>query len=209
MGSLRRTRPLSDNWGFDRGTPVDRYYIEKFLGGHVDRIHGRVLEIKDSGYTRKFGRGVERADVLDVDPNNRQATFVADLSASDSTPSNAFQCFILTQTLHLIYDLHGAIRHSHRMLAPGGTLLVTLPALSRVPHGDGLNYDYWRFTIASARKLFGGIFGADNVEVKSHGNVLAGIAFLAGLACEELTTAELETYDPYFPLIVSVVATKC
>src|SRR5689334_3710614 len=31
LGDLRRLTPISRNWGFDRGQPVDRYYIENFL----------------------------------------------------------------------------------------------------------------------------------------------------------------------------------
>ena len=27
----RHIRPISKKWGFDRGLPIDRYYIEKFL----------------------------------------------------------------------------------------------------------------------------------------------------------------------------------
>jgi hypothetical protein len=29
--SLRRTRPVSEQWGFDRGTPVDRFYFDDFV----------------------------------------------------------------------------------------------------------------------------------------------------------------------------------
>src|SRR5690348_8634455 len=31
FGDLRRLKPISVVWGFDRGRPVDRYYIEQFL----------------------------------------------------------------------------------------------------------------------------------------------------------------------------------
>ena len=34
-GSLRRLTPISDRWGLDRGTPIDRHYIEQFLGRHA------------------------------------------------------------------------------------------------------------------------------------------------------------------------------
>src|SRR5215210_6981680 len=54
-GTLRRTRPLSANYGLERGTPVDRVYIERFLKTHAEDIHGRVLEIRDPRYTRAFG----------------------------------------------------------------------------------------------------------------------------------------------------------
>ena len=39
------THPMSDSWGFERGTPVDRYYIERFLERNADAIRGDVLEI--------------------------------------------------------------------------------------------------------------------------------------------------------------------
>src|SRR6185503_9917132 len=61
------TEPLSHDWGFERGTPIDRYYIERFLDRRRGDVRGRVLEIKDDAYTRRYGSGVERADVLDVD----------------------------------------------------------------------------------------------------------------------------------------------
>ena len=33
-GDLRRTDPVSRDWGYDRGTPIDRRYIEEFLAAH-------------------------------------------------------------------------------------------------------------------------------------------------------------------------------
>jgi len=32
FGALRRLTPVSRIVGFDRGLPIDRYYIERFLG---------------------------------------------------------------------------------------------------------------------------------------------------------------------------------
>jgi SAM-dependent methyltransferase len=208
LGTLRRTTPLSAQWGFDRGTPVDRYYIEQFLAAHRADIQGRVLEIKDSAYTDRLGAGVTRRDVLDISPANPLATFVADLAAADHVPSSTFDCFILTQTLHLIYDTPAAIRHAHRVLRPGGVLLATLPALSRVSAGVGTGGDYWRFTVASAAALFGAAFGAGRVAVGSRGNVLSAVAFLTGMAGEELRRPELEADDPYFPVLITVRAVK-
>src|SRR5262249_52965698 len=34
FGDLRQLRPISPNFGLDRGRPVDRYYIENFLAQH-------------------------------------------------------------------------------------------------------------------------------------------------------------------------------
>jgi len=203
LGTARRTTPLSRHWGFDRGTPVDRYYIEQFLERHAADIRGRVLEVKDSTYTDQFGTAVTQRDVLDIDPLNPLATIVADLTAAEEVASNQFDCFILTQTLQMIYDTHAALRHAHRLLRPGGTLLVTVPAISRLTKPD-----FWRFTPAACVNLFGDVFGPGNVTVAGRGNVLTSVAFLEGMAHQELTRRELESDDEMFPMIVTVRAVK-
>ena len=201
---LRRTRPLSDVWGFDRGTPVDRHYIEGFLAEHRGDIRGRVLEVQDSAYTERFGSGVEGRDVLDIDPSNPRATIVADLADPGALPAGAFDCFILTQTLHLVYDLPAAARSCHRLLRPGGVLLATGPALSRVRGGT----DFWRFTPASLGRLLGEAFGPGQVAVRAYGNVLAATAFLSGMALEEVPARLLDRRDEHFPVIVAARAVK-
>jgi len=203
---LRRSEPLSRNFGYDRGTPVDRYYIERFLAEHRSSIRGSVLEVKDPTYTQRFGTGVQRSHVLDVNSGNPRATIVADLTAADALPSESFDCFILTQTLHLIYGVDAALRHAHRVLRPGGVLLVTVPAVIRVAPPP--EPDYWRFTADGCSRLFGDVFGTKQVAVRAYGNVLTCIAFLTGMAHEELSRTELEVEDPLFPLVITVRAVK-
>ena len=94
------------------------------------------------------------------------------------------------------------------MLQPGGVLLATVPAVSRVAYPPEVAPDYWRFTSAACSKLFGETFGPAQVTVRAHGNVLTCIAFLAGMALEELRRAELDADDPLFPTVVTVCAVK-
>jgi len=68
--------------------------------------------------------------------------------------------------------------------------------------------DYWRFTHVSLQRLFEEVFPAGNVTVGSRGNVLAAIAFLHGLAVEELKTEELDRHDPNFQCCVLLRAVK-
>jgi SAM-dependent methyltransferase len=204
---LRRTTPLSDVYGRDRGTPIDRYYIEGFLERERRFVVGDVLELLDDSYTVRFGSGVRRADVLDVDRGNRRATVVADLAAADPIPSEAYDCVILTQTLQYIYDVEAAVGHVRRILKPGGVVLCTVPCASRIDR-RALDSEYWRFTTASARTIFERSFGAENVAVEAHGNVLACVAFFEGIAAEELSRSELGVRDPLFPLVVTVRARR-
>ena len=202
-----RAAPFSSEWGADRGRCIDRYYIEDFLARHADDIHGTVLEVHDSDYTRQFGGArVAHADVVDIDPTNPRATVIADLRRASTIPAEHYDCFIMTQTLHLIYELRDVLAECRRILRPGGTLLVTLPCASRVAPEQGLDGDFWRFTPAAAARLFGEFF--DHVDARSYGNVLVTIAFLYGLACHELTREEFEAHDPDVPLIIGVRATK-
>jgi SAM-dependent methyltransferase len=194
------------DWGFDRGTPVDRYYIERFLNEYRSDIHGRVLEIKDAKYSRKFGVGVTQFGVLDIDASNRDATLIGDLSKADGLPTDSFDCFILTQTLQYIFDIRSAIENAYSMLSSNGVLLATVPSVSRIdPEASA---DFWRFTVASCSELFGKVFGPANVTLRSYGNVLTCCAFLQGLASEELSDSELATNDAAFPLIIGVRAVK-
>ncbi len=186
--------------------PVDRYYIESFLAECRRDITGRVLEVQDSFYAQKFGAAVTRFDVLDIDPSNKEATLIADLSAGDGLPSMAFDCFILTHVLQLIYDTRAAIENAYRVLRPGGVLLVTVPSVSKIAtESDG---DYWRYTAASCARLFAEFFGAGNTTIRTYGNVLACSYSLKGLACEELSLKKLAKKDEVFPLVVAVRAVK-
>lgn len=208
FGLRARTLPVSEHWGYDRGTPIDRWYIERFLGSHRADIRGRVLEIKDDSYTARFGTAVLQSDVLDVDPANSRANVVADLADAKGIADESYDCIVLTQTLQLIYRAADAVEHSHRMLVPGGVLLVTVPAVSRVVLGSPMLVDHWRFTEASCRALFGVPFRDGSVEVETYGNALAGAGFLLGYAAEELSSRELDAVDERFPVIVAVRAVR-
>jgi len=202
------TAPLSTEWGFDRGTPIDRYYIERFLESHATDIRGRVLEVKNAEYTRRFGRGVTQSDVLDINRSNPLATLVADLSQPEQFPPGQFDCFVLTQTMQFIYEVQSVCASAHRLLAPGGVLLVTVPLLARIAPRYGPATEYWHFTAASCTRLFGEVFGTENVEVRTHGNVLAATAFLYGVAVEEVPREKLDVNDQFFPVVVSVSARR-
>ena len=206
FGTIGRTRPYGLQWGYDRGTPIDRWYIERFLAAHQADVKGRVLEVKDSGYTDRFGSGLTERGVLDIDAANPHATYVTDLATCDGVPDDHFDCFILTQTLQLVFELQDAVRQVHRILRPGGVVLVTMPVLSRIT--DPPLMDYWRFTPHAARRLFETVFEPTSVDVSACGNVFSEVAFLQGLAAEDVDERKLRVDDGRFPLVACLRAQK-
>lgn len=215
FGDLRRVRPISHNYGWDRGLekgmPLDRYYIEKFFASNASYIRGRVMEIGDPNYTQKFGGDkVTKSDVLHVVAGNPIATIIADLTCADHIPSNTFDCIVFPQTIHVIYDVHAALKHIYRILRPGGALLVTTQGINKIGRHEGVDDwgEYWRFTAQSMRRLFKETFPGADVKVESYGNVLAAIAFLHGLVPDDLLPEELDYRDPDYEVIVAVRAVK-
>jgi glycosyltransferase involved in cell wall biosynthesis len=212
FGSLRRLTPISRRWGKDRGgQPIDRYYIERFLDAHAADIRGRVLEVGDDTYARRFGtEAVVRRDILHAVPGNPEATIVADLArGGDQLPATAFDCVILTQVLQMIGDPGAAVRTVHRILRPGGVVLATVPGISQISRWDMERWgDCWRFTTLSARRLFASMFPPEQVSVAPHGNVLAATAFLHGLAAQDLRPEELDYHDPDYQVLITVRAVK-
>lgn len=210
FGDLRRLEPISRNFGTDRGLPIDRHYVEGFLARSAGDIRGRVLEVGEDLYTRRFGgEKVTRSDVLHVTAENPKATIVADLADAPQIPDDTFDAAVITQTLHLVYEAQAGVRTLHRILRPGGVLLLTVPGLTPVPTRTQWGYTwYWAFTALSVERMLAEVFGSGNVVVGTTGNVLAATAFLQGLSTEELTVDELEATDPDFPVILTARAIK-
>lgn len=201
--------PVSRQFGFDRGRPIDRHYIEHFLRAHQKAIRGRVLEVGEPQYTRRFGgERVTSSDVLHKHAT-RGATIVADLAECPQIADGAFDCFILTQTLPFIFDLRAALRNAWRIIAPGGTLLITVPGISQISQFDAQRWgDYWRFTPQGLQRLVAECCPEATAEFATFGNVRAASAFLDGRAFEELSETQIEHGDPDYPMIIAAALTR-
>lgn len=210
FNDLCRSEPVSRRFGCDRGTPVDRHYIEQFLAEKAELIRGRVLEVGDSRYTRRFGgEHVTGIDVLHRAPVGGEVTLIGDLTDLSTLPEGQFDCFICTQTFNFVYDVRSAVLGAHHLLRPGGVLLATVAGISQISRYDMDRWgDYWRFTNASARKLFGTAFGG-GVEVRPFGNLVAALALLQGVAVEDLPDRSLlGPEDEDYQLIIAVAARR-
>lgn len=200
-GNLRRTTPFSSNYGFERGTPVDRYYLHRFLAEHANDITGAVLEVQTSSYTTRFGDGVTRGDTFDIVPQFTP-TYLCDFAhCGDVIPSRTYDCLLLPNTLPHIRELDLALSHALRVVRPGGTILACaaglVPLTGDVP-------DYWRLSPAGWRERLAAAWPGATIEVAGHGNCLVAAAAQLGLAMEEISTAELDRHDPRYPVLTTI-----
>ena len=198
---LSSCEPVSRFFGNDRGTPIDRYYIEKFLERESNRldISGHILEVGDNRYSRLFFSQCEN-DILDYSKG-------MDLTKPDTLPKNKYECFICTQVFHQIYDVKRAIEGAYYLLKRNGILLATVcGCVSKLAKNDEYEH-FWGFTCASIERLIKSSFG-NQVEIEPYGNAMAATAFIQGLSVEEIDSTLLENKDEEFVICISIVARK-
>jgi SAM-dependent methyltransferase len=203
-GNLRRVSPLSPNFGFERGTPVDRFYLHRFLEANRAGITGRVLEVQVPSYTRVYGHDVEISHTVDINPRFA-TTYICDLAEAPQIPDDYYDCSLLPNTLQHVQDPAAVLRTVRRVVKPGGILLASAPVLlPLIPDGD----DYWRFSPAGLRRLLAREWAGCDVAIEGHGNCLSASAAMYGIALEELADDELSVHDPRYPVLVTMACRK-
>jgi SAM-dependent methyltransferase len=208
-GSLRRLEPIGARSGAQRGTPIDLYYVDRFVQQRAGFVRGRVLEAETAELARRHGRAIERVDVLDVDAYNDDATLIADLASADSLPEAAFDCVLLAHVLARVANVDVAISNAWRSVAPDGALLVSMPTVRGVDGADpGRAIDAWRMLPSGLHATLESRCPDADVEVQGFGNVLAATALLMGVAAEELSPSELDHFDADHPVVACACVVK-
>lgn len=208
---LRRTqKPLSAHYGTERGTPIDRYYVDQFVRRHSDDLRGIALEVGGANYLTRFGgrRSLTAIDVLDIDPGNDAATVIGDLRRLDAIADGAYDCVLLVQVLSFIDDVVAAVAEAARIVRPGGTLLVTVPGMAPLDPEAPPGLESWRFTKNSLHFLFRAHFDDRDLEITSWGNVRAGVGIWVGMAQEDFRARDLDPVDERYPCVLTVRAVK-
>ena len=207
FGDLCRIDPVARDFGYERGTPVDRYYIEQFLEGNREKIRGKVLEFGDAIYSQKYGLSGEfEVDILNY-AKGEGVDLVGDLTKPEKLPKGEYDCVICTQVLNYIFDVRVAVYGLDWLLKEGGVLLGTVSGVSQVSRYDLDRWgDYWRFTSLSVDKLLN-IF--EDRRVRVWGNRVASIGLLEGVAVEDLPDrGVLDCVDVDYPVLMSFIAKK-
>ena len=199
--------PANRHWGHPFGKPIDRRYIEEFLGNNRNYITGDVVEIADNRYTNQFGHDINKAYALHVYGGGN--TIKGNLATGEGIIENFCDCLICTQTLQFIFDLHSTVKNIYKILKPNGTALITVPGISQIDMDGYKNWgEAWRFTKQSLQQLFEKVFQKDDIQVESFGNVKTAICFLYGMCQEDLTDSDYSLNDEMYPVILTLVCKK-
>lgn len=203
FGALSPGHPLCPFFGFLRGTPIDRHYLDAFVREFRSRIVGRTLEIGGTPETRTRHRltRVTRFLTVDADPAS-QANYVGDVHTSTLFPRARFDTILAFNVLEHCRDPGRVVRNVRAWLKPGGAFLCMVPNAQRIHQ---VPKDYWR-PLPDALEFLTREFGER--QFRMYGNLTTTIASLAGASFEDVPPSYFQWHDERYPVATCVVATN-
>lgn len=199
--------PIHDDWGYRRGTPIGRVYIDKFLKKYRENVVGDIMEVGECTYSRRFatnGKSYTAIHVEDVEGCRK-----ANLETGEGLKSEEFDTMIITQTLAYIYDIQSVVRNIYNCLRKNGHCLVTVTDIGHMGNTEREKWGaFWGFHKDGCYRVFSEVFGKDNVNVEVYGNLKAVVAQLYGLAAEDVESEIIDEFDAKYPMIIGIVAHK-
>ncbi|MDJ0736923.1 MAG: methyltransferase domain-containing protein [Nostocaceae cyanobacterium] len=202
-GDLKKTVPICQAFGLTRGTPVDRYYLSKFINEIRPQVVGKTLEIGGTPKDKDFyelnpGTSYQILNIeagLGVD-------IVGDVHDSSIIHSDTFDSIIIFNVLEHCYAPWIAVENIYKWLKPGGKCFAMVPSSIRI---HATPKDYWRPLPDAFTWIFRD-FSQHKLYV--YGNPTTVIASYHGIAVEELTSEELDAFHPDYPVATCIVAEK-
>jgi SAM-dependent methyltransferase len=203
LGDFSRAQPLCPDYGYSRGTPIDRFYLGQFVAEIRDLVLGATLEIGGRRTNKDrygFGRVTEYV-TMDIH-KHAQVDVIGDAHHSETHPPERFNSIVLFNVLEHCQEPWIVVNNLYRWLKVGGLAFCVVPNAQRV-HGDPK--DYWRILPDAFSSLFKRFA---IIKLKTYGNLLTVHSSLSGIAAEELTPESLEANNSDYPVMTCIVAQK-
>ncbi len=195
---------MSRKFGLERGSAIDRIYIERFLNQHRNIIRGDVIEIAEDTYTRKYGSEINNAYILHVQ-NMGNGVIKGNLVTGEGIRDRFVDCAIITQTLSFLPDPKRAIINLYRMLKDDGNALITTAGISPLSTFDNDRWGhFWGFYERGIESLFASIELNCDIDIQPYGNVKMAMGFLYGMCAEDYVEKDFEQVDELYPLIYGI-----
>ncbi|CAH2574074.1 MAG: hypothetical protein RLZZ532_2939 [Cyanobacteriota bacterium] len=202
-GDLKKAVPICQAFGLTRGTPVDRYYLSKYLQEIQTQISGNILEIggipKDKDfYEVNPGTSYQ---IMNIEPG-LGIDIVGDAHDTSMIKPESFDSIVIFNVLEHCYAPWQVVENIYTWLKPGGKCFAMVPSSIRI-HATPM--DYWRPLPDAFAWMFRNF---SHQKLYIYGNPITVIASYHGIVTEELTTAELDAYHPDYPVATCIVAQK-
>lgn len=205
-------RAMDEVFGESRGTPIDRYYIEKFLSGRKNfKRDIKVLEVGDSNYSKKYFPNAKHF-VLEYESGSPgliiKKTLLLDLGSETLSIAGEFDVIIVPQTLNFIFNVQQAADNLVNLLRPGGQMLITSGFISQLSTYDYDRWgEFWRLTDKALAKIFSNV----NVSVTTnqYGNLSAALLLLQCYSVEDVRKLGLLDHsEQCYPVIYTALVEK-
>jgi SAM-dependent methyltransferase len=203
LGDLRRLAPFDPMFGFTRGTPIDRYYLERFIEHIRPEVRGAVLEIGGKRANREtygFDAATEyRAMDIKRSPD---VDLVGDVHDRGLIPPGTLDAIVIFNVLEHCARPWVVAENLRGWLRVGGKVFAMVPSVQRVHRQPR---DYWRPYPDGMEALFADFA---RCQLFVYGNPLTALAAIMGIAVQELSTDELDRVNTGYPVATCVIAEK-
>ena len=203
FGDFGRLWPFSQRFGFDRGAPVDRYYLQQFVRSIRPVVRGRCLEIGGSRWSNWFYRfDVDEFRSLELEQSRIADDLVGDAADRGVLDPASWDSILAFHVLEHCPNPFAVVSNMRAWLRPNGHACIAVPCAQRVHSYPG---DYWRFMPDGLRVLFSDF---SEVNVSTYGNPLTVVSNYMGLSHTELAAEDMNAAHPDYPVLACVVARK-
>ena len=202
-GDLKRRFPICHQFGFTRGTPVDRYYLDKFISEIRHQVVGSVLEIGGVLQNKEIYQLSLATEYQTLELVFRPGvTVVGDAHDSTVIMPESVDTILLFNVLEHCHNPWVVVQNIHSWLRVGGKCFCLVPNAQKLHSGPK---DYWRPLPDGMKQLFQD-FSEYNLHI--YGNPLTVLASFMGVAAEELSTQDLDDFHPDYPVSTCIAALK-
>lgn len=137
----------------------------------LTHLRGRVLDVGcgDMPFRAELEPRVMAYDGLDPFPRSTRVRYVADAQDMSVIADGAYDSVLCLEVLEHVPDPFQAMAEIGRILAPGGTLVLSVPHLSRL---HDLPHDYFRYTRHGVERLLAR-GGLEPLEIRARGGLFS------------------------------------
>jgi hypothetical protein len=202
-GQLRRFHAICKGFGFSRGTPVDRYYLNRFVEEIRERVAGKTVELGGVSTNATWYRWshVTSFTAVDVRPGPG-VDLVGDIHDPGLLPPDSADAVIAFNVLEHCAQPWVVVDNMRSWLRTGGHAFCMVPGAQRIHQ---MPSDFWRPMPGAVHWMFRAF---SDHQVRQYGNPTSVIASYMGIAAEELSAEELDATHPDYPAAICVTARK-